>query len=76
MDFNKDCITPDDKEKLCSDGNNKLKFFVNGKENNEFENYVFNDLDKILISYGNENQEQIKNQLDSITDFAKLHSRK
>lgn len=73
MDFNKDCITLENKEKLCSDGNNKLKFFANGKENSEFENYVFNDLDKMLISYGNENAEEIKNQLDSITDFAKLH---
>ena len=65
----------DNKEKFCNDGDKKLKFFVNGKESNEFENYVFNDLDKILISYGDENQEQIKNQLDSITDFAKLHSK-
>ena len=73
MNFNKDCITLENKEKLCSDGNKKLKFFVNGKENNEFENYVFNDLDKILISYGNDNEDEIKNQLNSITDFAKLH---
>ena len=73
MNFDKNCITLGNNEKLCNDGDKKLKFFVNGKENNEFENYVFNDLDKILISYGNENQEQIQNQLNSITDFAKLH---
>ena len=75
MDFNKDCITLDNKEKFCNDENKKLKFFVNGKENNEFENYVFKNLDKILIRYGNENQERIQNQLNSITDFAKLHSK-
>ena len=73
MDFNKDCITLENKEKFCNDGNKKLKLFVNGKESNEFENYVFNDLDKILISYGNENEEEIKNQLVEITDFAKKH---
>ena len=73
MDFNKECITLENKEKLCNDGNKKLKFFVNGKENNEFEDYVFNDLDRILISYGSENNGQIRNQLDSITDFAKIH---
>ena len=73
MNFDKDCITLENKEKFCNYGNKKLKFFVNGKENNEFENYVFNNLDKILISYGNENQEEIKNQLNSIADFAKLH---
>ena len=73
MDFNKDCITLENKEKFCNDGNKKLKFYVNGKENNEFENYVFNDLDKILISYGDESEDEIKNKLASITDFAKLH---
>ncbi len=73
MDFNKDCITLENKEKFCNDSNKKLKFFVNGKESDEFENYVFNDLDKILVSYGDESEEEIKNQLASITDFAKLH---
>ena len=73
MDFNKDCITLENKEKFCNDGNKKLKLFVNGKESNEFENYVFNDLDKILISYGSESEEEIKNQLYSITDFGRLH---
>jgi len=73
MDFNKDCITLENKEKFCDDSNKKLKFFVNGKESNEFENYVFKDLDKLLISYGNENDEEIRTQLNSITDFAKIH---
>ncbi len=72
-DFNKDCITLENKEKLCNEGDKKLKFFVNGNPNNEFENYVFNDLDKILISYGDESKEEIKNQLSLITDFAKNH---
>src|SRR3989344_6877348 len=34
MDFNKDCITFENKEKFCNDGNKKLKFSVNGKESN------------------------------------------
>ncbi len=73
MDFNNDCITLDTKKKFCNDENKNIKFLVNGKENNEFENYVFRNLDKILISYGNENQQEIQKQLDSITDFAKNH---
>ena len=74
IDFNKNCITLENNEKFCNDGDKKLKFLVNGKENNEFENYVFKDLDKIFISYGGENEEEIRNQLASITDFAKLHN--
>ena len=66
MDFNNDCITLENKQKFCNNGDKKLKFFVNGRENNEFGNYAFKDSDKILISYGNENQEQIQNQLNSI----------
>lgn len=73
IDFNKDCITLENKENYCNEDNKKLKLFVNGKENNEFENYVFEDLDKILISYGDESEEEIQKQLNSITDFAKLH---
>ena len=73
MNFNKDCITLENKEKFCNDENKKLKFFVNRKESSEFENYVFNKLDKLLISYGNDNEEEIKNQLNSITNFAKNH---
>lgn len=73
MDFSKDCITLENKDKLCNDANKELKLIVNGKENGEFENYVFNDLDKILIIYGIENEGEIRNQLASITDFAKIH---
>jgi len=73
MDFNKDCLTLENKEKFCSEGNKKLKFYVNGKLNNEFENYVFKDLDKILIGYGDESEEEIQKQLSAITDFAKIH---
>ncbi len=72
LNFNKDCITIEN-QKFCNGENKKLKFFVNGKENNAFENYVFQDLDKLLISYGDEGEEEIKNQLAEITDFAKIH---
>ncbi len=73
MNFNKDCITLENNEKFCNAENKKLKFYVNGKPNNEFENYVFNDLDKILIRFGDDIDEELQNQLNSITDFAKGH---
>ncbi len=71
MDFNKDCLTLSDGQKFCSGNGKTLKFYVNGKPNNEWENYVFNNLDKILISYGDETD--LSQQLGSITDFAKNH---
>ena len=68
MDFNKDCLTLPN-QKVCNDGKNTLKFYVNDNANGEWENYVFKDLDKILISYGNESD--LTQQLNSITDFTK-----
>lgn len=58
-------------ETMCSSGNKKLRFYVNGKPNTEYGDYVFTDLDKILISYGGE--ENPEEQTSSITDFAKNH---
>jgi len=70
MDFSKESLILPDGRKFSNDGK-KLKFYVNGKPNSEWENYVFNDLDKIVISYGDEND--LTQQLNSITDFAKNH---
>ncbi len=71
MDFNKESFTLPDGRKFPNDGKNTLKFYVNGKPNSEWENYVFSDLDNILISYGNEID--LTQQLNSITNFAKNH---
>lgn len=46
------------------------KVYVNGELNQEGLNYVFNDLDKILITDG---KGDITQQLNSITNFAKIH---
>ena len=61
-------------ENYCSGGSNKLKFYANGKENNEFGNYIIHDLDKILVSYGNENDLEVQKQLSSITNLAAKYS--
>lgn len=70
--FEKDCFTLDTGEKYCNNAEKSFKFYVNGKENNEFGDYVFNEGDKILISYG-DGSENIFDQLDSITDNSKNH---
>jgi len=68
--FDKDCLTIDTGDKYCNDVDKSLKFYVSGKPNDEWENYVLKNLDKILVSYGNESEEQIKQQLASVTDKA------
>ena len=73
MDFSSNCLIAEG-EGYCSEGDKKLKFYVNGKLSNEFDNYVIKDLDKYLISYGNESPEEIQQQLNSITNLAPKYS--
>ena len=63
------CMTLDG-QSFCKDGNNTLKFYVNSQPNDEFDNYIIKDLDKILISYGNRDEAEIQKQLSSITNLA------
>jgi hypothetical protein len=73
MELTKDCLTLSANEQYCTDAGKTLKFYVNGMPHEGFDDYVFEDLDKILISYGDEGDEEILGQLQSITDFASLH---
>lgn len=72
MKFDANCLMMESGEKYCNEGANTLKFYVNGKANEEYEQYVFNDLDKLLISYGPKD-EDIQAQLTAITNFAGSH---
>ena len=73
VDFNSNCIVFE-RQNYCDGGNKKLRFYVNGQLNNEFDNSIIKDLDKYLISYGSEDGEYIKKQLDSITNLAPKYS--
>ena len=70
MPFNATCITDKSGSRLCNDEISTLKFYVNGEENPYFDKYVIKDQDKILISFGNDLQQDIEKQLASVTDFA------
>lgn len=65
MSFNRNCITLDNGDNFCGTG--QMKFYVNDRENNEYENYVFKDGDRILISFGSSD---IQKELNTVTDFA------
>lgn len=74
MKFNSQCFATDDGKEYCNTGDKKLRMFVNGKLNNQFGNYEFTDLDKILITYGNGTN--VDGQNTSLTDDACLYSEK
>ncbi len=74
MDIDEKCFKSDNGKKYCSDEIRNLKFYLNGKKSDLYGKYELHDLDKILISYGNETEDQIRQQLASITDLAKSES--
>src|SRR3989338_8894814 len=69
INFDNNCITVDG-QGYCNDNDKKLKFYIRGQSNNNFDNYIIKDLDKILISYGNEDEAAIQQQLSSVTNLA------
>ncbi|MBI2655826.1 hypothetical protein HYX06_05400 [Candidatus Woesearchaeota archaeon] len=72
-DFGSNCLAFEEAD-YCNGGNARLRFYVNGKPNDEFDNYVIKDLDKILVSYGNESEEELQKQLNSVTNLAAKYS--
>ncbi len=76
MEFDSNCFTLDTRQKFCNEGDKMLKMFVNGQPNSQFGNYEFKDLDRILITYGNESQQQIQDQIQSVSDRSCILSEK
>lgn len=68
--ISRDCLELHNNEKYCTNETHSLKFYVNRKKMDDISYYVVQDLDKILISFGNETEEEIQKQLNSISDFA------
>ena len=63
------CFTFPDKRAFCTNDKYTLKFYVNHHEVPDLRNYVFKDQDRMLISYGNENDTQINSQLATLDGF-------
>ncbi len=66
FEFNKECFVLDGGESYCNENNKTIKFYVNGKRNHKYGDYKIKDGDKYLISYGNETEEEIQKQLESV----------
>ena len=75
INFNGQCLILEGKE-YCDDGSKTIKFYVNGRQSNEMYSYVIKDLDKILVSYGPEDEAELQKQLGSITSLAPKYSGK
>ncbi len=74
-DLNAQCLTLPNQESFCNNENSMVMFFVNGKRNEKYGDYKIQDLDKILVSYGNkDNVTELLKEISSVTDYAKVYS--
>jgi len=60
--------------KYCSQENKKVSVYVNGELLPGAQDYVMQDLDKILVVYGAEDDAQVAEYLPLVTDKAKIES--
>lgn len=71
MQLTDECVIfPDKKPEhtFCTNDDYSLKFYINHEKVSDIADYVLNEDDRILISYGNQNQTEIDDQLRELDD--------
>ena len=63
---NDECFAFPDGREFCTNEDYSLKYFINGDSVTRINDYVIQDDDRILISYGGETEEQINQQLNEL----------
>lgn len=63
-----DCLITGTKETFCSNKDEVLKFYLNGERKVQILDEVIEDGDELLITYGNESDEAIELQIQSISN--------
>ncbi|MDW3625303.1 MAG: hypothetical protein QOK72_01565, partial [Nitrososphaeraceae archaeon] len=69
MDIDKknNCLVFTNGTEYCDDNNNnKLRTFINGNSTKSISDYILKNNDRLLVMYGNENDEQIAKALDEL----------
>ena len=64
--IDEDCYIFSDGRQFCTNQDYSLKYFINGDSVNSINDYVIQDDDRILISYGGETETQIVDQIDEL----------
>ena len=66
LDIDEDCYIFGDGRQFCTNEDYSLKYFINGDSVNDINDYVIQDDDRILISYGSETEDQIADQMNEL----------
>lgn len=75
MNLTRDSLVLTNGQILKNENGNILKFYLNGKRVDDLTDYIFQPLDKLLISFGPENDENVNKQINAMTDFAKNYQK-
>lgn len=67
MDIRDGCFVLDNGEQFCDDGK-QLRFFVNGTERASINDYILQDNDRILLIYGDEDQNELQAAFDRLNN--------
>lgn len=66
LKLDKDCLTTGTGQIFCTGSSGKLRFYINGVEAPSVLEKQINDGDKLLVTYGNDSEQQIQKQLQKI----------
>jgi hypothetical protein len=66
MDIRNGCFVADDGREFCDTADKSLRYFVNGNETDSIANYVANENDRILVIYGDEDTNEINQEIDAL----------
>ena len=66
IEIDEDCYIFTDGRQFCTNEDYSLKYFINGDSVNSINDYVVQNDDRILISYGGETEEQVIAQLNEL----------
>jgi hypothetical protein len=66
MDIRNGCFMGDDRREYCDTADKTLRYFVNGTETGSISDYVPNEIDRILVIYGDENDNEIRQEIDAL----------
>ena len=66
MSLSKDCLVTGSGQTFCTNKTQALRFFINGMEDPDALDREIKESDKLLITYGIETDDQIKEQLEQI----------
>ena len=64
--IDENCYVFSDGRQFCTNEDYSLKYFINGDRVNSINDYVVQDDDRILISYGGETEEELTDQLNEV----------